>query len=115
MGGASSIDREYRIEGYSWWPQELLSPQEMEHGLQTLENHGNQVDYILTHTLPRVLIPIYFGRYSFREYDPVSGYLDEVYRRVKGLKQWYCGHMHADIAQEGYRLTVLYEDCAEIS
>ena len=58
--------------------------------------------------------PIYFGRYSFRENDPVSGYLDEVYRRVKGLKQWYCGHMHADIAKEGYRLTVLYEDCAEI-
>lgn len=115
MGGASSIDREYRIEGYSWWPQELLSLQEMEHGLQTLETHGNQVDYILTHTLPRVLIPIYFGRYSFRENDPVSGYLDEVYRRVKGLKQWYCGHMHADIAKEGYRLTVLYEDCAEIS
>ena len=41
--------------------------------------------------------------------------MDEVYRRVKGLKQWYCGHMHADIAKEGYRLTVLYEDCAEIS
>ena len=32
FGGAESIDKEYRIPGVSWWPQEIPSFKEMETG-----------------------------------------------------------------------------------
>ena len=91
MGGAESIDKIYRTEGVTWWREEIPSMKETWHGFDTLEEHGNKVDIILTHTLPQILMPIYFRDISPIN-DPTGVYLNEIYRRVE-FKQWFCGHM----------------------
>ena len=52
FGGAKSIDKEWRVEGLSWWPEEMPSKAEMDYGLVTLEKHDFKVDYILSHCAP---------------------------------------------------------------
>ena len=56
FGGASSIDKMYRSEGFSWFPEEIPSQKEYEEGWDNLEKVGFEVDYILTHTGPRDVV-----------------------------------------------------------
>ncbi len=68
---------------------------------------------ILTHTLPQMLMPIYFRDISPIN-DPTGVYLNEIYRRVE-FKQWFCGHMHRDVDKPMYKLRVLYNQVAEVN
>lgn len=113
MGGAESIDKIYRTEGVTWWREEIPSTKETWHGFDMLEEHGNKVDLILTHTLPQMLMPIYFRDISPID-DPTGVYLNEIYRRVE-FKQWLCGHMHRDVDKPMYKLRVLYNQVAEVN
>jgi Icc-related predicted phosphoesterase len=45
-GGAVSIDRQWRREGTSYWPNEVLSEKEL---TSILSYNGDEVDYLLTH------------------------------------------------------------------
>lgn len=91
-GGALSIDKEYRTEGKSWWPQELLSNAECEEALNNLESVNNEVDYILTHTCPTDLITPMFNIVDIYN-DPTGKFLAEINNRVK-FSHWYFGHWH---------------------
>ena len=50
FGGASSIDREYRVEGKSWWPTEQISDERFDQIEQEVELLGPSV--IATHDAP---------------------------------------------------------------
>ena len=39
FGGATSIDKAYRTEGRSWWPQEEPTAEQMEYGLSQIEEY----------------------------------------------------------------------------
>lgn len=43
----------FRINHVSWWKEELPSKEEMDFGLQTLEQNNFEVDYIITHCCPQ--------------------------------------------------------------
>lgn len=105
MGGAFSHDKNWRVEGYTWWPEEIPSFDEMNHGLDILEQHDNKVDYIITHTMPQKLLGSVLGV----EYDPepTRTYFDEVYQRTQ-FKYWSCGHFHQDSFDEDSKVYVLY-------
>lgn len=47
LGGAASIDRKYRKEGYDWWPQELISEYDIDKAIK-----GGPVDVMFTHDSP---------------------------------------------------------------
>ena len=47
LGGAASIDRDHRIEGRSWWPEEYLT----EEDILTAQS-GGPVDVMITHDSP---------------------------------------------------------------
>jgi hypothetical protein len=100
LGGASSIDKDDRIEGASWWPGELWSSADIELALDTIASNDNMFDYIISHTAPDSVIKDLFlphiGSTWYQE-DPVSKFLEQVYRNVY-FKMWYCGHMHRDVA-----------------
>lgn len=51
MGGGYSIDKYRRIEGVSWWPQEMPSEEEYNNALENLSEVDFKVDYIITHTV----------------------------------------------------------------
>jgi predicted phosphodiesterase len=42
----------YRVEHLSWWKEELPNADEYKTAWKNLENHGNKVDYILSHCPP---------------------------------------------------------------
>lgn len=77
MGGATSVDREWRIEGYSWWPEELPSIDEIEYARKMLDSVNWEVDYVVTHTcasdlLSKTLTPTPIGRTPTLTASPTS-------------------------------------------
>lgn len=111
MGGAESHDKAYRIPGYSWWKEEIPSYEEMSHGIDTLEQHDNLVDYIITHTMPHSLMTSVLGAYY--QPEPTTQFLDKVYHRTS-FEKWFCGHFHEDIEEENTPIRVLYNDIVQI-
>ncbi len=107
FGGATSIDRDYRIAGRSWWPQELPTYEELDEGIANLKKYNNKVDYIITHSCGQraLMYPklrIYAGvKIACPESHLLSNFEDTV-----EFKHWYFGHFHID-AQLSDKYTVL--------
>ena len=108
MGGAESIDKENRQEHISWWKEEIPSYAEMKHGMDNLEKHGWEVDYILTHCYTN-----YFEYSLFNQClnNALTKYFDTINWLVT-YKHWYFGHYHIDRAFDKY--TCLYLDKVKI-
>lgn len=109
MGGATSIDKDCRIENVSWWAREIPSYGEEQEGIYNLLKYYNHVDYVLTHTCPYSLISPIFHVKSIN--DPVSKYLDYIWGIVD-CKSWYFGHWHQDI--DYGRFHCLYNKIIEV-
>lgn len=97
MGGASSIDRDYRIEGESWWKNELPSGDEYYEADKNLMANDNRVDYVITHCCSARQY-YRFAAVHFNSFvrDNLTDYLDELEKRLS-FKHWYYGHHHQDI------------------
>jgi hypothetical protein len=114
MGGAYSVDKSSRIEGISWWKEEIPSSQEFNHGLDNLEKHNFKVDYIVGHTGPSSIIAKYIhekGLDLFIEaerLDTVSKYFESLLDRVE-FKKFYMGHFHDDYTIDN-KFVVLYNE-----
>ena len=112
MGGARSIDKEYRLTGISWWPQEEPSWTEMDEGLSNLEAHNNTIDFILAHTAPGAIAQIVVNGYGYAN-EPLNSYLNMVVSQTT-FKKMFIGHFHIDrIVHE--RFHFLYDDIVEIT
>lgn len=110
FGGANSTDKEYRIEGKTWWKEECPSLKEFNHALENLQRYNHKVDYIITHTCYPVALSFVGGDYRA---DNVSDMLNEI--RVKTeFGYWYFGHMHLDYRMIDYNTKCLYRDIDEI-
>lgn len=100
FGGGNSIDKQWRIEGRSWWRDEMPSKEEYEEGLNNLEKTGNKVDYILTHTAPysicrQLVNHMYSGEEELQQYF-------DVIKDAVEFKEWYFGHWHMDRTIENF-------------
>lgn len=99
FGGGYSVDKIFRKEGISWFPEEEPSKKEYARGLRNLRKAGYKVDYILSHTAPRKIVE----RMGFGKPGPFSGgqelqnYLQDVVNRTE-FKANYFGHFHKDVA-----------------
>ena len=111
MGGATSVDKAYRTEGETWWPEEEPSLEVKEEGLSNLAKYDNTVDYIITHTCPE-FIKEEFGKQfeKFINYESaVEQYLEIIMDTVK-YKKWYLGHLHVDKTVRQFNLEILYNN-----
>ena len=91
LGGALSIDKDSRVEGVSWWRNEVMS-----HSDYLNFPEGNY-DIIFSHTIPtsimsKLKIPIWN---SGKLKDPSCDILDAALLRYKP-KRWYFGHFHQE-------------------
>ena len=112
FGGAQSIDRMHRVEGVEWWPREIPSYVEVQHCLDTISDHDNDVDYVITHTCPREVARWMEGKYGFgKRDDPVTQTLSHIASAVT-YKQWLFGHWHVTMEFGKYRC--LYHDYARL-
>jgi hypothetical protein len=98
LGGALSIDQEFRREGISWWKNEYWSAEEKE-AVMSLLKRENRFDYVLSHTGPDRINQTLFqnnaNRYSPKFFDEVA----DLNERIDGMiacKGWFCGHWHED-------------------
>lgn len=99
FGGAHSIDKHYRTEGISWFPEEIPTKEEYEEGWNNLEKVDFQVDYILSHTGPReVVAAMGYGEMSDDEVE-LRQYLQRVADNTE-FTAWYFGHFHEDTEVE---------------
>ena len=112
MGGATSIDKAYRKEGKSWWPQEIPSYEEMETGVINLTKYNNKVDYIITHCLPSSILDK-FNKWC-PQHDTLNNYLEKMIVQEVEFKKWFCGHYHVDRSFDNQKYNILYKDIIEL-
>ena len=83
----------YRVKGISWWEEEMPTQEEMQIGLDNLENNNWKVDYIITHDCTSSTTALY-SHGSFKT-DELNAYLEEI-RCKCHFKKWFFGHLHGD-------------------
>jgi len=122
LGGALSIDKEYRQINKSWWKQEYWSETEKNNLINMLKK-DNQFDYVLSHTGPNrineTINPLLRVGIKKIYFDAVASFNERVDNNIT-CKQWFCGHWHKDkyyydqYLKRGYhylyRTTVLLRD-----
>lgn len=90
-GGSASIDKDARVYGVDWFPEEILTEDEFRIQFPDVE----RVDIVISHTAPAsVVLPSRLDDF----YDPSRAVLEAVLRRYRP-KQWFCGHYHYYMTQ----------------
>lgn len=93
MGGAMSVDKQYRTEGVTWWPEEEPNYQDWDNAYKNLDKEKFKVDYVITHTCPASLIKDYFKIHH--RICPVAKQLQNLDEKIT-YDEWHFGHMHVD-------------------
>lgn len=92
LGGARSIDRAWRTEGKSWWPQEMPDEGELAQAEAALDACGRRVDAVVTHCAPTM---VQYRLNPAFEPDPLTDYLEHL-RGTVAFDRWIFGHYHLD-------------------
>lgn len=93
MGGAASVDKNWRTPGISWWPEEMPNEGEYTEAIQNLRTYNHEVDYIITHTAPTSIVNQLIP--EIKPPDRLTDFLEDIKKSVK-YKHWYFGHFHDD-------------------
>ena len=107
IGGAWSIDREYRTEGVSWWRDEELSMEELNNIVDMAVKNKPRV--MVTHDCPTSVLDKIFG-YPYIIKTRTGQALDTILELCKP-KLWIFGHHHKDVDKviDGTRFICLNE------
>ena len=88
IGGADSIDKRYRVPNLSWWAQEVLTDEDYDYIVSSVE----KVDIIVSHTCPNYF-DVKERVYQDEGYDPTRYILDKIHDKYKPA-YWFFGHWH---------------------
>lgn len=94
MGGATSMDKERRVEYISWWKEEMPNHNEYSEAMENLDRHNWKVDYIITHCPPGSTTIKIFDE-MFYEPNSITQFLEMVEERLE-YRKWFAGHLHVD-------------------
>lgn len=116
--GAYSVDKYRRLQmGWSWFPNEQLTTEEMEQGFHLLDGMQYKCDLVLSHTCPVIYEPtdlfLSVVDQSTVEKD-MERYLGQIEYRLD-YKAWLWGHYHAfrDYPRvDRHKKLMLFNDCA---
>ena len=87
MGGAESIDKNWRTTGVDWFPQEIINQSNFKN-LPDIK-----VDIFITHTCPVELVHELKLNYPDKDYEPSNKALSELWKIYKP-DLWFFGHWH---------------------
>ena len=87
MGGAYSIDKHLRTEGWDWFREETISYADMEN------LPDEEVDIFITHTCPEELVLDLLSKYPEKGLEPSNRALTEL-RKIYKPDLWIFGHWH---------------------
>ena len=109
---AHSVDKAYRKEGKSWWPQEIPSYQEFENAAANLKKYNDKIDYIISHTGPNSIV---YHLFPYEDAtDPVTNFLEKYVNDCVEFKRWFLGHFHIDRSYINQKYNILYNDIIEL-
>ena len=113
FGGGDSIDKAYRTQGVSWWPQEIPGRVDFQRALNNLASDDGQVDWVLTHTCPDSVLDHMIAAdllpfKGLKATDPTVKMLTALEGEIKTAKGWFFGHFHLDFQWKHYRC--LYQE-----
>lgn len=100
----------FRINHLSWWEQELSSQEEMDFGLKTLAEHGNKVDFIISHCCPQQVASLL--SYGAFKPDVLTRYFDDVAINTE-FDKWFFGHYH-DNRRIKSKYVLLYDEIERV-
>ncbi len=89
--GANSIDKQYRIEGISWWRNEELSYQEMNEAIEVYTK--NKPKIMITHDCPQSIREKVFGIYD----KSITSMGLQAMLELHKPDLWIFGHHHKSI------------------
>ena len=115
MGGATSVDRAYRVPDVSWWEEELPSEEEYHIAEENLKRYDYHVDYLITHccSIPQLQrLTIHNRSINGIIMDTLTEFLGELEYKLT-YKQWFYGHHHMDVQVDDLH-RCLYQDVVEI-
>lgn len=99
IGGADSVDKHFRREGYNWWPEEQITKKDM----QMIDN-SEDYDYVLSHCCPRSCLENYRAFLTHPGIkDPKEHPSEDMLNflitnlGVFPCDHWYFGHYHEDV------------------
>jgi Icc-related predicted phosphoesterase len=114
MGGAGSIDKEYRLRNnWHWDERENISPYEV---LRMMDNaKGKKIDLFITHCPPNSVINEHFdpkGKLQFGVgldwHDHNQDIIENIWHAI-GTPNVYSGHMHRKVEGMTYRILDINE------
>lgn len=102
IGGANSIDKYYRKEGYDWFPEEEITDQDVENAIKKFKEEN--ITMMFTHTPSYNIIFKHWGRLNLLEWHLPNNWLD--ISSIQISKLWpevgsppiYSGHMHRTVS-----------------
>ncbi len=116
--GAYSVDKFYRLQkGWPWYPEEQLSEEEMEDGLELLSAANWKCDLVLSHTCPMIYEPtdLFLPTIDQSMVDrTMERYLGRIESKLD-YKLWCWGHFHDRRVypeHDGRRIVMVYNDLA---
>ena len=101
----------FRVNGVTWWEEEMPTVKEMDSGFENLEDHNWKVDFIVTHDCPsstKALISM--GAYKP---DELNKYFEGIRTKCEFTK-WFFGHYH-DNRMINEKEILLYEQIIRIA
>ncbi len=93
FGGGESPEMDLRAGDGTWWEQELPTEQEIEQARQTLKEHENRVDCIITHECSSTVR--HFIDMDGEHSNLMTRFFDEITEQVD-FKKWFFGCYHMD-------------------
>lgn len=100
MGGATSVDKDERMERLTWWKQETVTVNDYKHAMDTLKQYDNKVDIVLSHTIPE---------YNGEPDEDVSCIYLQLLRNEITFDKWIYGHMHRNEFHSDIGLYCIYD------
>ena len=106
IGGASSIDRQWRTPGLNWWPDEEISL--FQHTLIRERVVIEKPHTIVSHDCPLEIIPMLFQN-VLPFHSQTQFCLQEILVSCSSIKTWIFGHFHMsrDMVINGVRFVCL--------
>lgn len=103
-GGADSIDKNKRILGSDWFPEEIITASDM---YRLPDEKSTHIDVVISHTCPEIIVKRVqkFLSYTITENDPSREYLSIIFDMFRP-KLWYFGHFHQHIQDIHVNTTV---------
>lgn len=87
MGGGQSVDRWRRYEGWDWFPEEIITEEDLAHLPEA------PIDIVISHTCPEEFPIEQARRKKVKDIDPSRQMLSRVLHKYNP-SLWYFGHWH---------------------